>query len=477
MKSRWSRGCLVAMLWVAGCGGGGGSSDATDNTDVLEDPTDAVTGDSQTPNLDENYRVAYWYEGRLSGTNVGQGHLFLADPRDTDSSNDIELSTGLTALGLDCHLGCFVDRDLKWMAVARGSGDTGDFTLKLLAIGADRSLAELPFAEVDQVAHIEFVGNAVYYSRKLDACSTTTDTSVSCYGIHRVQLDAPGAAAELVFSFPPDDAQDGARYQGHFETGEDGQTLLLVLPFHRSKRIYMYRDQTLSAVGSDLCTGHDTEGNCASGTSGAVYSDSDPVALSKDGNTLVFTAIEDDQELRLFVHDITTGVRRHSVIMKVGSNYVINACVNRESWQYTEILSPIRFSADGSSIVLLGAADCGEANDKVWTNLFRIPLSIIGSGQLLARTDYQNITDFPAGKTSAAVSIATFDLSPSGDNVVFLGTPQFQEDGSSIPNASPRHFTDSEVYVTSIDGSAVPRQVTNSASWKASDMAVIRQTP
>lgn len=468
------------MLVLVSCGGGGGSSgpDATDNaagTDAVAETTTNADTPPEAVIVSEDFRAVYWYKGRTTGSNgnEGKGLLRMLDPRDKDPTNDETLSDGLTALGMDCNLGCYVDSNLKWLAVARGAGDQGNFTLSLLAIGAGRTLSSLGVADVEGVTHLEFLGDQVYFSKQLETCASSTDLTVRCYDIYRVNLNSP-AAPEQVLTFPPDDALTGSSYQGNFRAGEDQQTLLFVLPFHASKRIYTFKDQTLKAVGADLCTGHDTDGNCTGGSSGSVYQDADPVALSKDGRTLVFTALEDNQELRLFVHDMETDTRRYSVILKVPSNYLLNACYNRATWQYTTILPPIRFTANGGDVILLGSAECDANKDKAWTNIFRLPLLRIGSGDVLTEADYLMVTSNPTGKTSACVTISTFDLSPTGDNVVFLGTPRLQEDGSPIPDASPRHFTDSEVYVTRTDGSAIPVQVTNSTSWKASALTAVK---
>jgi hypothetical protein len=227
-------------------------------------------------------------------------------------------------------------------------------------------------------------------------------------------------------------------------------------------------------VGDDLCSARDPTGNCIGSGTASVYRDDDPIALSPDGLHLVFALVEDNQQLRLYHHDLQTDLRRYSVLLDVPSNYFTNACYNRQPWQYKAVRSPIRFTPDGSEVLFLGWDDCGDSKDKPWTNIVGVKRDFIGGGKKVTEADLRKVTDNPVGKVTKNIAVSWFDLSPSGQYTTFLGTPTLLEDGTGwVPDISDRQVNDSEVYVTATDGSTTPVQLTNEVNWSTTSVIAV----
>ena len=427
--------------------------------------------------VDEDFRYLYGYSGRIPGDNLGEFDLFMADPTDDDVTNDVSLTEeSLSDLSLDCHLGCFLDRQMRWMAVATEAGDAGTYTVKLARFTTKMKLISMDkFGALENVKHLAFAGDFLYFSQPQE-CEAQGGIPVPCYVIKRLDLNFPGVIQSLL-TMPTKDLiakAQGYQYFGYFTVGEDLETLLFLLPTNVSQSVWVWKNGKLRKVVEDLCAATDPVGNCIGSGTSSLYRDNDPAALSPDGKHLVFALVEDNAELRLYRHDLETDQTKYSVLLGVPNDYFTNACYNRASWQFTDVGNPLRFMPDGSEVVFIGSHDCGDNSKKPWTNILRLPLERIGSGEKLTESDFRKVTDNPEGHVAKAVSISWFDLSPSGEYTVLVGTPTIEEDGSAfITDSSARHYKDAEIYVTRTDGTALPVQLTNRLEWEAVSVLAI----
>ena len=427
--------------------------------------------------VDEDFRYLYGYAGRIPGDNLGEFDLFIADPTDAEVANDVSLTEeSLSALSMDCHLGCFPDRGMKWMAVATEKGANETYTVKLAQFTTKLNLVSMDeFGSLENVKHLAFAGDYLFFSQPQE-CEAQGGISVPCYVIKRMDLNTPGVIQSLLTMPTKDLIEKAQEYQyfGYFTVGEDVETLLFLLPTNVSQSVWVWRDGKLRKIAENLCAATDPEGNCIASENGSTYYDNDPAALSPDGKNLVFALVEDNAELRLYRHDMETDQTKYSVLLGVPDDYFANACYNRQPWQFTSIGSPLRFMQDGSDVVFVGSHSCGDNNLKPWTNILRLPIDLIGSGEELMEGDFLKVTDNPEGHLAEAISISSFDLSPSGEYTVMVGTPTIGMDGLAISDTSARHYKDAEIFVTRTDGTALPVQLTNRLDWEAVSVRAIQ---
>lgn len=424
----------------------------------------------------EDFRVVYGYQGRIPGPS-GNTHLhdlFVMDPRGI--AKQVSLTKTLANTGLNCNLGCFVDAKLKALAVVTEQDGPGTYKVRIARLDKDLSPYFGDFPDITQVRYLRFGKDSLYWSSPQLECQSRTNPPSNCFSINKIAIENP-SLIERLFSFPPPDALAGSQFQGSFVIGEDGESLVLLNPTNVSQTLYVWSDGRLTRVGLPICAAPDPTGRldrCGTSGTSSQFTDKDPVGLSADRRHLIYALIEGDQELRLYHDDLVFGTRTYSVLLTVPNGYTANACYNMLDWQYKAVLPPIRFTSDGKEVILLGYSDCGQNRDKPWTNLVRIAIDRIGTGKKLTENDLFKITDNPKGAIAACISITSFDLSPSGEYVVFLGTPTLESDGKTpIKDTDVRGRTSAEVYVTRTDGTALPVQLTNSLEFKATSVLAV----
>lgn len=477
---------LTAWTWVlpglVACGGGGGGRDAgqVDLAALHDEGSPDATGDEggdpfgEPLVVTEDFRVVYAYAGRPGTEVAGRFEFRVADPRDTDSTNDAVLLAAGPGGSLDCSAGCFVDRGLRWVAVATAASGDGP-TLQVVDLDAPGGPAPVGPA-IPGVAHAEWAGAVLYYSQKVP-CPTGTAAVTRCFDVFRSDPAEPGASQRLT-RMPPVEEEGlttAFQYNGFFRVGEDEETLIFFVPTNVSVTVWIHRDGLLRKVLGPLCAAKDPYGNCIASPGGSsMFREDNPVALSPDGRMLVFPLLEENRELRLYRHVLGDPEPRSSTLLSVPSDYLTNACYNREPWQFTEVRGPIRFSRDGREVLFIGASTCEDNLVKPWTNLLRLEVARIGSGTPIGEADFRKVTDNPQGYTARAIAISDYDLSPSGEYVVLAGTPTVDMEGKPLP-AQPngRHERDSEVHATRFDGGAVPAQITNDVMWRAESVLAV----
>ncbi len=478
---RWTAWTWV-LLGIFACGGGGAAPDAG-LVDLLafvdagpsETVTDSVDDASEAPLVvTEDFRVVYAYAGRPGTAVSGRFEFRVADPRDADPTNDAVLLAAGAQEVPDCTTGCFPDRGLRYVAAAVGGSGEG-YGLQVYDLGSAGGPAPVG-PTLSGVAHAEWAGSVLYYSQKV-ACPTGTAATTRCFDMFRLDPADPGTTQRLT-QMPPVEEEGlttAFQYNGFFRVGEDEKTLIFFVPTNVSVTVWVYREGVRRKVLGPLCAAKDPYGNCIAAAGGSsLYREDNPVALSPDGQTLVFPLLEENRELRLYRHDIGDPEPRFSTLLSVPSDYLKNACYNREPWQFTEVRGPIRFSRDGREVLFIGAATCDDNQVKPWTNILRLEVAKIGAGTPLAEADFRKVTDNPPGYFARAVAISDYDLSPSGEYVVLVGTPTVDMDGRPLPTQpSGRHERDSEVHVTRTDGKAGLLQITNDVTWTAQSVLAI----
>jgi hypothetical protein len=87
----------------------------------------------------------------------------------------------------------------------------------------------------------------------------------------------------------------------------------------------------------------------------------------------------------------------------------------------------------------------------------------------------RNITNFPTGDIPANVDIADGGLAIKDDYVVFIGTPVLNSDGIPLlDNDQGQQFNDIETFVTRLDGSTDPVQVSADIKTRTWALTVVQ---
>lgn len=472
---------ILFALWSA-CGGGGRDTPLIDLASLRDlGPPDATPDEGaaapDTPLVvTEDFRIVYAYTGRTL-ENSGRVEFRLADPRYSDTADHALLLATSSGAIPDCSFGCFMDRGLRYLAVATVGSGKGH-GLQVYDLGAPDGPSPVgPF--VTDVAHMTWAESVLYYSRNV-VCPTGTAAVTQCFDVFRFDPKNPEVAQRLT-QMPPVEEEGlttAFQYGGFFRVGEDGKTLIFFVPTNVSVTVWIYRDGLRRKVLGPLCAAKDPYGQCIQSPGGtSMFREHNPVALSQDGRTLVFPLLEENRELKLYRYEIGDPEARFSTLLSVPSDYLKNACYNRLPWQITEVRGPLRFSPLGDEVLFIGAHTCKPNQVKPWTNILRLDVAKIGVGAPLSEADFEKVTDNPQGYTARAIAISDFDLSPSGEYVVFSGTPTVDMEGNPLPSQPDgRHERDSEVHVTRYDGGVLPVQVTNDVMWRADQvMAVVAQ--
>ncbi len=489
----WLSVALPCVL--AACGSGGAGSDVPFTPDV---PQDGVVGDTapDTPKaptkVDEAFRVVFPYAQYAPSSTVQVEWL---DPAQREADPKTSFDTLLAALdpALSCQQGCIPDRSGKWLAVVVSlpTSGTSDSTVRLFRLFDGPVLGSSSIPDVVGVRTFAFGTDAFVFTRMQYGCYESDTQKRGCAKFFRIDLSVPNPAGEeSLFTFPTEELVNTLiPPSGAFRIGQDGRTVIVLGPTITSQSAWLWRGPTglpVQAVGP-ICAGTAPDGGCLS--AGFGFLDTDPVALSPDGNHLVMALVERDQSLILTHVDLRdgTGSRKTASLLtmpEATTSFATNACYNRlipgNEWRPTFVYPPLRFSPDGTEVVFVAGTSCQPNNARPWTNVLAIPLARIDAEGVIARGDLRWITDFPTGDTLAAcVSISrnSMDLSPTGDYVVFAGSPMLDSSFQVIPDGQSQLGRDDEVWVTRRDGTTAPVQLTGRQSWKATSTTAIAVPP
>ena len=468
----WAAFCLA-------CGGGARGPQDPGWIDIPGDSAEVKETIAENPpapiEVTEDFRAVYAYEGRPGLAVAGRTEFRIADPRDTDPTNDQVLFSASPDSTPSCEGGCWLDRSRRWLAAATTGQEAAVQVYELSQDGSATAVGE----PIPDVVHAQWTDGLLYLSQGTP-CPAGVLPTTRCFDILKFDPQHPASLKQMTRMPPVEGSSPTAVYQynGYFSIGEDlDRTLLFFVPTHVSLSVWVYRSGVVRQVLGPLCAAKDPYGNCIPPSGGsAMYREDTPAALSADGRTLVFALVEENRELRFYRLDLGAGSAEpaFSTVLTVPDNYLLNACYNRAPWQFTEVRGPIRFTRDQTEVLFIGAATCDENTVKPWTNILRLSVAKIGAGKPLQEGDYRKVTDNPQGYTAQAIAISGYDLSPSGEYVVFTGTPTLDEDGNPLPTVpSGRHERDSEVHVARLDGQGFPRQLTNNVEWRAQSVFAI----
>lgn len=467
---------LIIALGLASCSsdgsGGGSNSGDTAGDDVLAGDGISETQDvseeevAPTPTDPEDFRVVWGYQGRIAGDNIDEFDLWMAEP---DGSSALNLTgENLPPLGLTCEFGCVVDEDMKYIAVSTHASDQGQFTFKFGQITADLSVRLDKGGIIEDVVELKFAGDYLFYSTRV-GCKN--DGKNCQYKLLRVDLVNDVANAVELGVFPPDSDPDydagQTTYQGHFHVAPDGESVIILSPTIRSIRVYTLSQGLLHQL--DFICQHLDAGVC-SGV-GSWYTDRDPVAISHDSRWVVFfTQADKDFVARLYDLENPGSLPRLSFLMSVPTESIKNpnvACANKAPWQFLEISGVPRFTPDDQAVVVVGRSNCTTPErPRPETNIYRIPLAVIGDGTPIEEADLQPLLAKPVDDVVENIIVHDMAFSPEGRWIVFTGSPMFQTSGEYIPMSSSRASNDKEVYVLDPSTQEVD-QITNAVEYRA----------
>lgn len=489
-----------ALDGIAGLDGGGGTTDGVAIDTGGGGEPGGECGNQGLP--DDEFWVVFGQRGRIPGTNDDQFDLYIMnqdggnplDPNDTDPlsvtgfslSNQSFAWCSETAAPLSCSKGCFVDRNLKWIAVAvpvptaaqldptkpeydpafdclSKTGELPDaskgFSLLLGKFDPSLHVSIIKGAIFKNISDFHFAGGKMFYS-KLASCAGPSCT----YNIFMRDLEKDVNKENLLFSFPPDaESLDDSIYKGHFTVSADGEVIAILNPTIRSQSYWVWRNGAIQRLNL-LCTNRQS-GQCI-GT-GSEYSDKDPLAMSPD-NTLLQTFTVAEGKLRAWVYHTQQDLEplwSNLTQVPSGSNYKNNICAHMtEDWQYAYVNGTPRFSADGKSIYYLGRSECNDLA-KPETDILEIGVSVIGNGKPIGSEDVRNVTRNPKDSTPDNTVIQDFDLCPGGKTLLLNATPTFDKQGKKLGDDSQTARKDLELFLIGTNGCG-KTQITTELSFE-----------
>jgi len=465
---------LLMLTAILACS----ASNSTKNKDAVSpfdvsmdvEALDTVTdmGEPQPTKVDESFKVAFLYRGRLGSKFYGRTDLFVMDSKNPQAVN----ITG--DLDWSCQGGCILNPDFNMLGVFIVPDQQNVPTdLNLYLLDKDMKPSAQPVRVIKDVQDAHLAKNVLYFTRKGSCPSDQALKNTYC--VYKMDSPLAKSATETeLFTFPvsTQDARNSV-YSGRFRVTPDGKTLLLLRPTIYSQKVFVWYDGKVLPVGDEVCHAMTTGGACTG--SGSEYSDKDPLGISPDRSVVMAALLEDNRDLRLRKINLKTDLSTYSDFYGVNGDFNNNniKCALRKDWQYTGIDGNLRFTKNGKSVVFIASTDCGDNSQKWWTDIVKIAVDRIGNGKPLTQSDIQRVTDNPQGSSSKATMITDFKFSPSGKYIVFIGTPLFQTDGKTpVSPAGTRHLNDLEVFFIAADGSALPVQATNSPDYMATNIWV-----
>lgn len=462
---------VSTMIWACSTSGSNENGDEAPSFDTSGHDT---SGDVMTDTVkqgptkvDESFRVAFLYMGRLGSHFYGRTDLFVMDSLDPRPVN----ITG--KLSWSCQDGCILSPDFDALGVFIVYNDPKVLPdLKIYALDKDMKPGDRPVRVIKGVNDAHLAQNVLYFTRAGSCPQDQAITNTYCMYKIASPLDKNSKETEL-FTFPrsTQDAENSV-FSGRFRVTSDGKTLLLLRPTIYSQEVFVWRNGKILQVGKEVCHQKTAAGACT-GT-GSEYSDMDPLGISPDSSVIMAALLEQNRDLRLRKYemntDLTTRASIYSDFYGVSGPFTQMKCSNpkRQPWQYTDIKGDLRFTGDAKSVVFIASMNCGDNKEKPWTDIVKIDVDRIGTGKPLTRDSIFRITHNPQHSSSKATKITDFKFSPSGKYIAFIGTPLFQTDGKTpVSSTGTRHLDDREIFFIAADGSTLPVQVTNSLDYMA----------
>ncbi len=480
----WPRLILILSLVPAACGGRGGDEGSliAPFSDLQRRDDDAQTGDDDAqagdddevpgPHAPEGFIIAFGYRGMVPGVNDDQHDLKLIDAAGNDPiTAEPNSPHGLTAFHMDpddcalvitknpdgtpaetapcsCAFGCMVDEGLDWLAISIEKPGPQGHTFQMARFNNDLQAKVVKGVTFTGVADFHFAGRFLLYSTS-QFCSGT-----GCqYAVNRYDLENLAQSPQVLALVPPEGDPDwiegDATFKGHFTPSGDGHAALFLSPTIRSQRTYLLKDENLLEVDY-VCPGGLQDNHCT-GT-GSDFSDTDPAAISHDGNRLAYVAVVSDR-LELRLPDPGGGPAEVVALqaVDVGKDYTSNICsqVVESSWKFRSV-SQIQFS-DTDSLLFVGRSECSATHVKPWTDLWS--LSLDGLVDRVGEADLERLIHNPRHDGVENNVIDGFDLSPDGASIVYNATPRYGADlETDLPPASFNATKSQEIWILEADG-------------------------
>ena len=403
---------------------------------------------------------------------------------------------------LSCNYGCFVSRDLKWLAIADGPPTVDGFNFRIGQVKDGMEFELIKDLVLKNKIDFQFVGkpaipgtcpgtgepctdklcfdgqlceglvpseDRLYYSEKAECLGASCQYTVSYIDLNTTQT------AEL-FVFPPESQIEDSTYKGHFKASPDGDNLILLNTTIRSVAVHLWKFGT-GLIQLDFICKSGTQDNCE-GT-GSEYNDQDPVAISPDSRYAVFFTFSDRWQ-RARVYDLKNpGTIFLAVLASVPSgSYIEHACDFGvlEPWQWPRVIGDPEFTPDGSEVVFLTDNSCAAPNGtlpkKSQRQIMRVKLQTLVDGKTLTESDVLNVTKNPFGDVKDNILITGFRISPDGATLAFTGSPIVDQSGEPLKDTSSRHRNDREVFRMTLSGGNL-KQLTNDPSWEAQSPTVV----
>jgi len=501
---RWT--AVVLTLWLlAGCGGDDGAQLEVDGTPdtgpvgdiVIQKPDVPVEDPDTRPAVPfpEDFVVSFVYRGIVPNENTDKSDLYIVDSKGRNpKATNVEMPLAVTTFAIDpdacqlimekkpdgsplatapcsCNLGCVVDDTLTWIAVTVEKPTQTGFAFQVGKFNADLEVQMVKGAFFENIVDTAFAGGFLYFSQ-VKYCSDT-----GCqFLVYRYDLDNI-PAPQSIFLLPPDDdpdLKDGqAITDGHFTASGDGKTLAFVSPTIRSTRVYVWRKNTLKELDY-ICPGGLQNGKCTG--SGSEFSDTDPLALTYDGKQLAgFTKTKNG--LQYYLYDTDTGETASIKLMDTtGKDFKLESCqqIGSDQWKFNTVKAP-QFTEDGASIYFVASSNCDPAL-RPFTDILRID-TVLANSTKFKLTSIHNVTNNPRTNENDNTIIETFDQSPKGGNLAFIGSPFYGADKEEpLPEASANAKKSRELWVISTDGKN-RRQITYNSKYSAIWLTTISEIP
>jgi hypothetical protein len=474
-KNYFLIGALLTLL-IAACGGNGGGSDTGpgDPGIVNPDPGNVDTGpdipDLPPMSIDpEAYKIVYTYREKIPNCDIGPENE--KDPDGLIIDSDLHIiwpdgtkQTPVTNLipkedGKNCQNGCFVDRNMSWLAVADKINMEGSFDFSFGKFNSSLQANIVKLFELKDAIDFHFAGPYFMFSR-LEG-QDTGGPGGRYYSMTRVILNGLEIQPMLP-AFPPLDFREGSTYKGKFRVDRTGEQLVMLNPTIGSQRVFYWNQGVLQDL--DYICPNEFEGVCAS--AGSQYSDGDPAAIDPTGRFVIAT-FQTDDALTIYKYDLEFFSKSFNNLMAVppGSTFESAACFNTPSYFPWTRVKQIQVSTDGKDAILLVSNDC-PGIEKEQTDLIAIPLDAIGDGTPITAADIRNITNNPNGEIVENVIMDSFDLAPDGMSFTFVGSPIMDTNGQYLNDSDARASKDREVFVGTLDGK-IRNQLTNDLCYKA----------
>lgn len=498
---------LITAGALFGCGsptpGSSAGSDAVDasSSDAAGDDTtqvDAKAGDSTVdvgpPQVTEDFWVVYGRRYRQAGGDVTKNDLVLTSwknpaaltnagkfgvgvsPLDPAKGPIYLTESSLKKVNLTCAYGCFLSRDLRFIAVVTDKPGATGRTFQLGSVSPDLQVDVVKFGKIKDVAHLQFAttadGTFLFYSTRAQ-CNATGKCQ---YDIHRLGPlgDLDGSDDILTRMAPdadPDVEGNDTTYDGYFTVSDNASTVVFLTPTIRSLRVYAWREtieggkKTASVAELTYICANPVGDSCV-GT-GSQYSDHDGVAISPDGKTVVLFVIVDRWlRVRKF-HLGSDSVPEVSDLVETppGPAYLQAVCgaIKDKPWLLGEVKGQPQFSADGKTVYLLGYAECPKGGlQKKWTDILGIPVDKIGSK--IGQGDWTNLTHNPRDESSKNRVINSFAFSPQRQVMILSATTYIGQAGSPLLDTDNRSKADTELY-SLVVGDSKWTQITNDGAY------------